>query len=145
MKRFVLKAILAFACLVVCAQEEDGVSRARKTAAEMPKAAMGAEGFVEVVAADAGYVQSIDANGIAQAAFELGAGRGKSSDAIDNLAGVDLCVKRGDRVEAGAVLARVSTTTRPEQLEPAAARVRAAVVIGAAQPSPRELILEEIA
>ena len=52
MKRLVLKAILAFACLVVCAQEEDGVSRARKTAAEMPKAAMGAEGFVEVVAAD---------------------------------------------------------------------------------------------
>ena len=52
MKHLVLKAILAFACLVVCAQEEDGVSRARKTAAEMPKAAMGAEGFVEVVAAD---------------------------------------------------------------------------------------------
>ena len=100
---------------------------------------------LEVVAADAGCVQSIDANGIAQAAFELGAGRGKSSDAIDNLAGVDLCVKRGDRVEAGAVLARVSTTTRPERLEPAAARVRAAVLTGAAQPSPRELILEEIA
>lgn len=50
--RFVLGAVLAFACLVACAQEEDAVPRARKTVAEMPKAAMGAEGFVEVVAAD---------------------------------------------------------------------------------------------
>ena len=50
--RFVLGAVLALVCLVVSAPEEDAVPRARKTVAEMPKAAMGAEGFVEVVAAD---------------------------------------------------------------------------------------------
>ena len=99
----------------------------------------------DVTASEAGYVQSIDANGVAQAAFELGAGRGKSSDAIDNLAGVDLRVKRGDRIEAGMALARVATTTRPERLVSAADLVHAAVIIGAEPPEPRELILEEIA
>ena len=52
MKRLALVVVLAFASLAACAQEEDAVPRARKTAAEMPKAAMGAEGFVEVLAAD---------------------------------------------------------------------------------------------
>ena len=99
---------------------------------------------LEVTAVSTGFVQSIDANGVAQAAFELGAGRGKSSDAIDNLAGVDLCVKRGDRVEPGMVLAHVATTTHPERLVPAADLVRTAVIIGEEPPEPRELILEEI-
>lgn len=52
MKRLALSAALVLVGLVAFAQEEDVVSHARKTVAEMPKAAMGAEGFVEVVAAD---------------------------------------------------------------------------------------------
>ena len=52
MKRLALSIVLALVGLVVSAQEENAVPRARKTAAEMPKAVMGAEGFVEVVAAD---------------------------------------------------------------------------------------------
>ena len=98
----------------------------------------------EVVAADEGFVASIDANGIAQAAFELGAGRAKSSDAIDPVAGVELAVTHGDRVVKGQVLAKVVTATRPERLAGAAAEVVKAVRFSSVAPAARELILEEI-
>jgi len=98
----------------------------------------------EVRAARAGWVARVDANGVAEAAFELGAGRAKSSDAIDPMAGVDLCVARGDRVEAGAVLARVSSAARPDRLDAAAARVGAAVALADEPPAPREQVFEEV-
>ena len=99
----------------------------------------------ESAAAESGYVQSVDALGVAQAAFDLGAGRAKSSDGVDALAGVDMLVTRGDRVEAGAPIARLSTSARPDALAAAADRVRAAVVIGPKPPPARTLLLEEIA
>ena len=99
----------------------------------------------ESAAAESGYVQSVDALGVAQAAFDLGAGRAKSSDGVDALAGVDMLVRRGDRVEAGAPIARLSTSARPDALAAAADRVRAAVVIGPKPPPARALLLEEIA
>ncbi|MGN0845815.1 MAG: thymidine phosphorylase [Kiritimatiellia bacterium] len=99
---------------------------------------------VEVRARQTGFVRSIAADGVAQTAFELGAGRAKTDDGIDVLAGVDLCVARGDWVEAGAVLARVRTASRLDRLDSAAERVRMAIEIGAEAPAPRELILEEI-
>ena len=97
-----------------------------------------------VTAPTEGHVVSVDANGIAQAAFELGAGRAKSDDAIDALAGVDLCVTRGSAVAAGAPLARLSTTTRPEKLAVAAELVRAAITVSPTPPTVRPLILEEV-
>ena len=100
---------------------------------------------LEVRAARAGWVASVDAEGVAQAAFELGAGRAQTSDGIDPFAGVDLCVAQGDRVEAGTLLARVSSGLRPEMLETAAARVRSAVSVGGAAPAARALVLETIA
>ncbi len=104
----------------------------------------GSAAQLEITAPTAGFVQRIDANGVAQAAFELGAGRAQTNDEIDMLAGVDLLVAAGSPVEAGTPLARAVTTTRVERLDAAAARVRAAIEIAPEAPAPRELILEEI-
>ena len=98
----------------------------------------------EVTAQEGGYVQSIDARGVAEAAFLLGAGRARSDEAVDFLAGVDLRVTRGDRVEAGATLARLATATRAGALEKAARLVREAVVVGPKAPAFRELLLEVV-
>ena len=96
------------------------------------------------VAGVAGFVESIDANAVAQAAFELGAGRAQSSDAIDPLAGVELRVTRGDAVTVGQELAQVATETRPDLLETAAERVRDAVKISPTPPPAIDLMLEEV-
>ena len=100
---------------------------------------------LDVRASADGFVASIDASRVARAAFELGAGRGKSTDSIDDLAGVNLRVTHGDRVQAGAILARLTTTTRKDRLAEAAELVRAAVTLSSTEPAPRNLILEELA
>ena len=59
------------------------------------------------------------------------------------MAGVDLAVTRGDRVEAGAVIARVAAADAA-RLEAAAERVRAAVELADERPAPRSAVLEEV-
>ncbi len=98
----------------------------------------------EIVASTTGFVRRIDARAVAQAAFELGAGRARAQDEIDMLAGVDLLVAAGSPVAAGMPFARVVTSTRMDRLDTAAELVRAAIEIGPEAPAPRELILEEI-
>ena len=98
----------------------------------------------DVAAADGGYVQSIDAHGVAEAAFLLGAGRARSGEAVDFLAGVDLRVSRGDRVDAGSPVARLATATRGEMLDEAAALVRGAVAVGPNPPAPRARVFEVV-
>ena len=97
-----------------------------------------------VVASRAGYVASIDAQKVAQAAFELGAGRAKADDAIDFAAGVTLAVTHGDRVEAGQMLARLHAPTRPERLADAARLVKEAIAFSAEAPTAKQLILEVV-
>jgi pyrimidine-nucleoside phosphorylase len=97
---------------------------------------------LEVKCAEAGYVQSIDARGVAEAAFLLGAGRTRSEETVDVLAGVDLCVVRGDQVDVGTPLACLATATRRGAFDEAARLVREAVVVGPIPPAPRELVLD---
>ena len=99
----------------------------------------------EIRAPRDGWIAHIDAAGVAQAAFELGAGRAKASDAVDPFAGVDLCIAAGDCVEKGALLARVTSRTRPEALSAAAACVTAAVAFSNEPPPASARVLEEIA
>lgn len=99
---------------------------------------------MDVTAGESGFVQSIDARGVAEAAFLLGAGRARSDESVDFLAGVDLRVTRGDRVDAGSPVARLATATRGEVLEEAARLVRDAIVIGSDMPAPRDLVLEVV-
>ena len=104
-----------------------------------------ARGETSVVASPrAGFVARIDAEGIAKAAFELGAGRAKADDAIDFAAGVTLAVTRGDRVEAGQPLAELAVCDRPAKLPVAEQLVRAAVTFADEPPASRPLILESL-
>lgn len=64
--------------------------------------------LVETVdAVQAGFVSGVSALQIARAAFELGAGREKKGDPIDLAVGVQVHVKVGDNVQAGAPLATI--------------------------------------
>ena len=102
-------------------------------------------GETRVVASPrAGFVARVDAEGIAQAAFELGAGRAKADDAIDFAAGVTLAVARGDRVEAGQPLAELAACVRPEKLPVAERLVRDAITFADEPPAPCQLILESL-
>ena len=104
-----------------------------------------ARGETRVVASPrAGLVARIDAEGIAKAAFELGAGRAKADDAIDFAAGVTLAVTRGDRVEAGQPLAELASSDHPERFAAAERLVRDAVTFADEPPTPRQLILENL-
>ena len=59
---------------------------------------------VPLAAPRAGFVQDVDAMGVALAALRLGAGRAKAEDKVDHAVGFSGLVKIGERVEAGAPL-----------------------------------------
>ena len=96
------------------------------------------------VAAADGFVASIDAQKVGQAAFELGAGRAQATDAIDPAAGVRLLVTHGDKVSAGQPLAQLHAPTRPERLPAAAQLVHEAIAVSSSAPAPKPLILEVV-
>ena len=98
---------------------------------------------VEVLAPVSGYVSDIDAETVARAAFNLGAGRAKTDDAIDMSAGVLLSVAHGDMVEKGQSLAKIFAKDRAGLLGSEAKSLAAAFTISEDAPSPRRLIIEE--
>ena len=59
---------------------------------------------VALAASRAGFVQDVDAMGVALAALRLGAGRVKAADGVDHAVGFSDLVKVGERIEAGAAL-----------------------------------------
>jgi len=59
---------------------------------------------IEVKSPQSGTIQTLDALTIGKIAMELGAGRVKKEDTIDNAVGVELVKKCGARVEAGELL-----------------------------------------
>ena len=97
-----------------------------------------------LLAAADGFVARIDAQKVAQAAFELGAGRAQATDAIDPEAGVRLLVTHGDKVQAGQPLAQLYAPMRPDKLSVAAQLVQEAVEVSSAAPAPKPLILEVV-
>jgi pyrimidine-nucleoside phosphorylase len=92
-----------------------------------------------VLAAEAGYVQRLDALGIGLAGKALGGGRQRKGEPVDLAVGVNLQKKEGDRVEVGEVLAELLANDEGQAAE-AEARVRAAYAVGPAPPVPVPLI-----
>lgn len=89
----------------------------------------------EVLRAPAtGYVHSISARGIGEAARLLGAGRASLDDGIDPLAGITLDVRVGSRVEGGDRLATLHANDG-SRIATGMDRLAGAIVIGAA-PAP---------
>lgn len=97
-----------------------------------------------VVAPRSGYVAKVGAEGIAQAAFDLGAGRAKAGDAIDFAAGVVLAVARGDRVEAGQPIAEVVAADNSGKLPHAEELVKNAIALADEPPEEYPLVLERM-
>ncbi|MFF2090198.1 thymidine phosphorylase [Paenibacillus sp. NPDC058174] len=71
---------------------------------------------IEVLAQQEGYLASIDASIIGQAAMQAGAGRNKKGDQIDYKAGIELKRTVGDKVAAGDVLCQVYTNKKREDI-----------------------------
>ena len=97
-----------------------------------------------IQAMKSGYVEAIDAEKVGRASMMLGAGREKAGDKIDPLAGVELAVKRGDKVAIGAPLATLMKSGDPDGLEKAAAELYKAFTIVPTPVAIKALILERI-
>ncbi len=94
-----------------------------------------------VVAARDGVVTDLDAMALGLAVIALGGGRNRAEDTVDPSVGLDVPIKRGDRVVRGQVLATVYANDAA-LLQDAVARVSAAVTLGDVAPTPTPLILE---
>ncbi len=94
----------------------------------------------EARATRAGYVTSVDALAVGQAAQIAGAGRQRIDDTVDPAAGVVLQHVLGDEVEAGDVLAAVYSRD-PLRRAPASEVLDRAFVVGDVRPVPGRLVL----
>ncbi len=92
-----------------------------------------------VMAAESGWVESVETTDIGLAAQLLGAGRSRKDDIIDLAVGLLVKAKPGQRVEKGQTLVEIHANDQ-QKLEEAAAMVGAAYHIGQEQPQPLPLI-----
>ena len=83
---------------------------------------------VDVLADAAGVVTGIDALEIGLSAVAMGAGRTRADQDVDHAVGIELCCRRGERVEASQPLA-VLHVHDPEASDETAVRVRKAFTI----------------
>jgi pyrimidine-nucleoside phosphorylase len=90
-----------------------------------------------------GYVVTLSAIGIGNAAVHLGAGRRTKEDRIDHAVGVVVHAKRGTRVEAGQPLADVHARTEADAAI-AAVEVLEAYELGAVAPPEHPVLLDVV-
>jgi pyrimidine-nucleoside phosphorylase len=96
-----------------------------------------------VAAPRAGYVTAIEALALGELAVALGAGRTRADQIIDPRVGIELAVRRGERVERGQPLAFLHVEQRGHAPELARATL-GAFGIGPERPRPRPRIIDEI-
>jgi thymidine phosphorylase len=98
---------------------------------------------VALAAPRAGFVQDVDAMGVALAALRLGAGRVKAADGVDHAVGFSDLVKVGERVAAGGPLCVIHAN---DEAGLAAARemIARAIVVGDVAGTMPQLIDEVI-
>jgi pyrimidine-nucleoside phosphorylase len=84
---------------------------------------------VALAAPRAGFVQEVDAMGVALAALRLGAGRVKAADGVDHAVGFGELVKVGEPVAAGATLGVIHAND-PDALAAAQAMLAQAIRVG---------------
>ena len=90
----------------------------------------------------AGYVRRVDAGCVGRACLVLGAGRSRTTDAIDPGAGVSGLAQRGEQVEQGQPLCTLHAA-RESQLDEAQALLQDAFEVGAPAEA-RPIVLERI-
>lgn len=97
----------------------------------------------DVIAAESGYIYSMDTAEIGRASLETGAGRVKKTDPIDFGAGIIMKVRIGDYIKEGGVLATVYSET-DEKCASAEKLILSAINIKETKPEPGKLILDVI-
>lgn len=100
----------------------------------LPNAAL----FSTMTADGDGFIAGVDALVVAQAAFELGAGREKKSDSIDLAVGVVVKVKVGDKVNTQTTIAEIHGNDEAKMAR-AKAMLATAFTYSEAQPAPLPL------
>jgi len=118
---------------------QGGDARVVDEPARLPQARL----RVSVPAVRAGFVDDVDAMGIALAALRLGAGRARAEDSVDPAVGVSGLGKVGERVEAGAPVCVIHANDEAA-LAGAKSRLVDAIVIGESRRAPPPLIDEVI-
>jgi thymidine phosphorylase len=99
----------------------------------------------EVITAEQdGFLQFLDARGVGEAAWRLGAGRVRKEHVVQPGAGVVMHAKPGMQVRAGQPLITLHTDT-PERFARACEALEGAYTIGDSAPDDRQLILDRIA
>lgn len=88
-----------------------------------------------------GYLAELDAYSFGVAAWRLGAGRGRSDQAVQHAAGIVLHTKPGAEVRAGDPIAELHTDTA-ERFPTALAALDAAVMVTDDEPEPHPLVLD---
>lgn len=96
-----------------------------------------------VLAEQSGYIVGVDTEGYGVASLLLGAGRNTKDDIIDSAAGIRLCKKTGDYVNAGDTIA-VLYSEKKEAFASAKARLLASTKLGATAPAEVPIILDVI-
>ena len=113
-----------------------------------PDAPLPVAEHTEVVTAERdGVMESMDAMGIAVAAWRLGAGRARKEDPVDFAAGIELHAKPGDAVMAGQPVLTLHTS-EPAKFERAHEALAGAITWAAegTAPSPRRpIVIDRIA
>jgi pyrimidine-nucleoside phosphorylase len=98
----------------------------------------------QVLAPRAGFVSSLSAIGIGNAAVHLGAGRRTKEDEVDHAVGIVCGAKRGDHIEAGEPLADIHARSEA-QADEAMRETLAAYEVGDEQPPEQPVLLEVVA
>jgi pyrimidine-nucleoside phosphorylase len=98
----------------------------------------------ELTAEQDGYVTTLGAVAVGQAALNLGAGRRTKDDSIDYAVGIRCLRKRGDQVSAGEPLAEIHAGSEDDAAE-AARELAAAYTFGDEPPAARSVILDVLA
>ena len=129
-------AALGKFCELVAAQGGDACVAADPS--RLPQARL----KVPLAASRAGFIQEVDALGVALATLRLGAGRVKAEDKIDHAVGVSALVKIGERVESGAPLCVIHANDANALMEAAAMLTKAISIGDAAKPASK--LIEEI-
>ena len=84
---------------------------------------------VDVLAEAEGYLTAVDGEALGRVAVEVGAGRRRLEEPIDDGGGLEVLVRLGDKVESGQPLARVLLGDRPVDETAVVAKVREAFAV----------------
>lgn len=129
----------ALAKFRLLAEAQGGDVRMIDDPSQLPQASM-----VETVdAKQAGYIAQVSALKIAQAAFDLGAGREKKGDPIDLAVGVQVHVNVGDQIEPGAPLVTLHANDA-QRLEQSRVLVQEAITVSESPVEPLPLFYDVI-